>query len=66
MTAEELLLHLSLEATICDHRGDMVNSLCRAYKVLGLKEPEIDDDGYFDVAALKARGAQYFHEMDDS
>ena len=66
MTAEELLLNLTLELGIADHTGDMADSLLSAYQLLELEPPEQDEDGMgFDVDKLKARGAQYLHELDE-
>ncbi len=59
MTAEELLLHLTRAAALCDHIGDMNTSLIAAFKLLGMDPPEVDDnDGEFDIDALEARGAR--------
>jgi hypothetical protein len=63
MTAEGLLLHLTLEATICDHMGDMANSLINAFELLGLPPPETDDDGDFDSDKLEARGARWLRDV---
>ena len=63
MKAEELLLHLTREAALCDHIGDMSNSLIDAFELLGMDPPEVDDDGDFDIGALEARGARSLYDI---